>query len=90
MTKKFFNDWSNKRSLTKYIKLNILPYSFEKNNKLYFVYNAALDINTLAFEGEYISIVTNVLWNYTDKNGYGEKRMRIKIHRKDINTVYFK
>lgn len=89
MTKKFFNDWSNKRSLTQSIKLNI-PYSFEKNNKLYFVHSSLLYLNTLEFEGEYISIVANIHWYYTDKNSHGEEMRRIKIHRKDINTVHFK
>lgn len=88
MTKKFFNDWSNKRSLTTRIKLVNDAYSFEKNGKIYRVYNHSLKINTLKFEGEYISIVATVCWFYTP--GYGEKQMRIKIHRKYINTVYFK
>ena len=40
------------------------------------------------FEGEYISIVSDLDWYYA--SGCKEKQMRIKIHRKDINTVYFK
>ena len=40
------------------------------------------------FEGEYISIVATVNWY--DTSGHSGKQMRIKIHRKDINTVYFK
>jgi hypothetical protein len=88
MTKKFFNDWSKKRSLTSQIYLVNNSYSFEKNNKLYRVYNHDLKVNTLKFEGEYISIVTTVNWFYTA--GRGEKQMRIKIHRKYINTVFFK
>lgn len=88
MTKKFFNDWSKKRSLTSRIELK--SFSFEKNNKKYFTYGSLLYINTLEFEGEYISIVANVHWYYTDKNGHGEEMRRIKIHRKYINTVYFK
>ena len=40
------------------------------------------------FEGEYISIVATANCYYT--SGRSEKRMRIKIHRKDINTVCFK
>jgi hypothetical protein len=47
-------------------------------------------VNTLEFEGDYILISANIHWFYIDKPGYGEKRMRIKIHRKDINTVHFK
>lgn len=89
MTKKFFNDWSNKRSLTKRIKL-INSISFEEKNKLYFVYGWQLHLDTLQFEGEYISIVANTQWHYTDKDGYGYETKRIKIHRKYINTVYFK
>ena len=54
----------------------------------YRVYNHQLLLNTLDFEGEYISIVSNLDWYYA--LGYKEKQMRIKIHRKDINTVYFK
>ena len=88
MTKKFFNDWSNKRSLTKQIYLVNNSYSFEKNGITYHVYNHGLMVNTLEFEGEYISIVTTVNWFYTA--GCSEKQMRIKIHRKYINTVYFK
>jgi hypothetical protein len=88
MTKKFFNDWSNKRSLTTRIVLN--SFSFEKNNKKYCIYDHQLVLNTLQFEGEYISIVVNTHWFYTDKPGYGHETMRIKIHRKYINTVYFK
>lgn len=89
MTKKFFNDWSSKRSLTTRIKL-VDSYSFEEKDKLYFVYGHGLHLNTLDFEGEYILIVANVNWHYIDKNGHGEAIKRIKIHRKDINTVYFK
>lgn len=88
MTKKFFNDWSKKRSLTTQIYLVNNSYSFEQNGKTYRVYNHDLKVNTLKFEGEYISIVATVQWFYTP--GRGEKQMRIKIHRKDINTVYFK
>lgn len=88
MTKKFFNDWSNKRSLTSQIYLVNHSYSFEKNGKTYHVYNHDLKVNTLEFEGEYISIVATVNWFYTP--GRSEKQMRIKIHRKYINTVYFK
>ena len=88
MTKKFFNDWSKKRSLTKKIYLMNYSYSFDKNGKTYCVYNHDLNIDTLDFEGEYISIVATVNWY--DTSGRSEKQMRIKIHRKDINTVYFK
>ena len=88
MTKKFFNDWSNKRSLTKQIELK--SFSFEKNNKKYCIYDHQLVLNTLQFESEYISIVANTHWFYMDKPGYGYETMRIKIHRKYINTVYFK
>ena len=35
MTKKFFNDWSKKRSLTKKIYLMNYSYSFDKNGKTY-------------------------------------------------------
>ena len=89
MTKKFFNDWSNKRSLTTRIKL-VDSYSFEEKDKLYYVCGSCLHVNTLDFEGEYISIVANMNWFYIDKPGHGEATKRIKIHRKDINTVYFK
>jgi hypothetical protein len=89
MTKKFFNDWANKRSLTKQIKLNN-SFSFEEKDKLYFVYGWQLHLDTLQFEGEYISIVANTQWYYTDKDGYGDITKRIKIHRKYINTVHFK
>ena len=88
MTKKFFNDWSKKRSLTKKIYLMNYSYSFDKNGKTYRVYNHDLNIDTLDFEGEYISIVATVNWY--DTSGHSGKQMRIKIHRKDINTVYFK
>lgn len=88
MTKKFFNDWSNKRSLTTWIKLQNNVYSFEKNGIIYHVYNHDLMVNTLDFEGEYISIIATVNWHYTPRRS--EKQMRIKIHRNDINTVYFK
>ena len=88
MTKKFFNDWSNKRSLTKRIDLNSL--AFEENGKKYCVYNHQLILNTLDFEGEYILISANIHWLYTDKPGYGYETKNLKIHRKDINTVCFK
>lgn len=88
MTKKFFNDWSNKRSLTKRIKLNFL--SFEEKGKKYCVYDHQLVLNTLDFEGDYILISANIHWFYIDKTGYGYETKRIKIHRKYINTVYFK
>lgn len=88
MTKKFFNDWSNKRSLTKRIKLNFV--SFEENGKKYCVYDHQLVLNTLYFDGEYILISANIHWFYVDKPGCGYETKRIKIHRKDINTVYFK
>ena len=88
MTKKFFNDWSKRRSLTSQIYLVNNSYSFEQNGKIYRVYNHDLMVNTLKFEGDYISIVATVNWFYTP--GRGEKQMRIKIHRKYINTVYFK
>lgn len=88
MTKKFFNDWSNKRSLTKDIYLMNNLYSFEKNGIIYRVYDHNLRINTLKFEGEYISIIATVICFYT--TGRSEKQMKIKIHRKYINTVYFK
>ena len=77
-----------KRSLTKKIYLMNYSYSFDKNGKTYCVYNHDLNIDTLDFEGEYISIVATV--NCYDTSGRREKQMRIKIHRKDINTVYFK
>jgi hypothetical protein len=88
MTKKFFNDWSNKRSLTTDIYLMNNSYSFEKNGITYRVYNHDLMVNTLDFDGDYISIVATVNWHYTV--GRSEKQMRIKIHRKYIKTVYFK
>lgn len=88
MTKKFFNDWSNKRSLTSQIYLVNNSYSFEKNGKIYHVYNHDLKVNTLEFEDEYISIVASVNLYYTPARS--KKQMRIKIHRKYINTVYFK
>ena len=88
MTKKFFNDWSNKRSLTTQICLVNNSYSFEKNGITYRIYNHDLKVNTLDFEGEYISIVATVNWHYTA--GRSSRQMRIKIHRKYINTVYFK
>lgn len=88
MTKKFFNDWSNKRNLTKRIELNSL--SFEEKGKKYHVYDHQLVLNTLEFEGEYILISANIHWFYIDKPGYGYETKRIKIHRKYINTVYFK
>lgn len=88
MTKKFFNDWSNKRSLTKHIELN--SFSFEEKGKKYCVYDHQLVLNTLRFEGEYIIISANIHWFYIDKPGYGYETKRIKIHRKYINTVYFK
>ena len=88
MTKKFFNDWSNKRSLTKRIELNSL--SFEEKGKKYRVYDHQLVLNTLDFDGEYILISANIHWFYIDKPGYGYETKRIKIHRKYINTVYFK
>lgn len=88
MTKKFFNDWSNKRNLTERIELNL--FSFEENGKKYHVYDHQLVLNTLEFEGEYILITANILWFYIDKTGYGHETKRIKIHRKYINTVYFK
>lgn len=88
MTKKFFNDWSNKRSLTTQIYLVNNSYSFEKNGITYRVYNHDLMVNTLKFEGDYISIVATVNWHYTP--GRSKKQMRIKIHRKYINTVFFK
>jgi hypothetical protein len=88
MTKKFFNDWSNKRSLTTDIYLMNNSYSFEKNGITYRVYNHDLMVNTLDFDGDYILIVATVNWHYTV--GRSEKQMRIKIHRKYIKTVYFK
>ena len=88
MTKKFFNDWLNKRSLTKHIELN--SFSFEENGKKYCVYDHQLVLNTLDFEGDYILISANIHWFYIDKPGYGYETKRIKIHRKYINTVYFK
>lgn len=88
MTKKFFNDWSKKRSLTKTIYLVNNSYSFEQNGKIYRVYNHNMKVKTLDFEGEYISIVATCEWFYASE--HREKQMRIKIHRKYINTVYFK
>ena len=88
MTKKFFNDWSNKQSMTKRIELN--PLLFEEKDKKYRVYDHQLVLNTLEFEGEYILISANIHWFYIDKTGHGSETKRIKIHRKDINTVHFK
>lgn len=88
MTKKFFNDWSNKRSLTTDIYLINNSYSFEKNGITYRVYNRDLMVNTLDFDGDYISIVATVNQHYTV--GRSEKQMIIKIHRNYIKTVYFK
>lgn len=88
MTKKFFNDWSNKRSLTKHIELNSL--SFEEKGKKYCVYDHQLVLNTLDFEGDYILISANIHWFYIDKTGHGHETKKLKIHRKYINTVYFK
>ena len=65
MTKKFFNDWSNKRSLTKRIELNSL--SFEEKGKKYYVYDHQLVLNTLDFEGDYILISANISRNKRKK-----------------------
>ena len=71
-----------------------IPYflhkEFEEKGKKYCVYNHQLVLNTLDFEGEYILISANIHWFYIDKPGYGYETKRIKIHRKYINTVYFK
>lgn len=88
MTKKFFKDWQNKRSLTKKIILNIS--SFEEKNKLYCFYDHCLLIDTLFFEKEYISIVVKTHWYSLDNLNDGFENKRIKIHRKDINTIIFK
>ena len=87
MTKKFFKDWQNKRSLTRRIVLD--RSSFEEKNKIYHFYDHNLFINTLFFEDEYISIVVKTHWYSLNKLNNGFENKRIKIHRKDIKTVEF-
>ena len=92
MTKKFFNDWANKRSLTKMIDV---WYSFEEKGKKYSVYKYAIDIDSLKFEdNDHISVIVKLyVYGYNSNNVYtylGREIKRIKIHRKDIRTVEFK
>ena len=89
MTKKFFKDWSNKQSLTKSIHLS-RGISFIEKNKLFYIYDHALDIKTVKFEGEYIQINARVFYECIDTLEHGSEIIPIKIHRKDIKTVKFK
>lgn len=89
MTKKFFKDWSNKQSLTKSIHL-FSCYSFLEENKFYYTYDQALQLNTLIFDDEFIKITARVLYNCIDTLEHGSEIKQIKIHRKDIKTVKFK
>lgn len=92
MTKKFFESWKSKRSLTKMIDVH---YFFEEKGKKYEVYKHTIDVNSLKFEdNNHISVIAKMsVRGYDSNNVYkylGCETKRIKIHRKDIRTVYYK
>ena len=85
MTKKFFESWKNKQSLTKHISVNVSE--FEEKGKTYQFYPHHFDLSTLVFGNDCISIKTKcAIYNPLYE---GETFKTIKIHRKDIHTVYF-
>lgn len=85
MTKKFFESWRNKQSLTKHIAVNVSE--FEEKGKIYQFYPYHFDLSTLVFGNDYILVKTKcTIYNPLCD---GETFKTIKIHRKDIRTVYF-
>lgn len=89
MTKKFFNDWQNKRSLTSKIELNEGIY-FEEKNRWYQVYDHCIFPETVNFENEFVSVKAKVHWFSLNSNKYGSEIITVKIHRIQIKTIKFK
>lgn len=86
MTKRFFEDWKNKQSLTDHISVNI--NAIEEKGKTYQFYPFHFDLSTLVFGKNHITVKTKcaVYSPFYE----GEVYKVIKIHRKHIHTVYFK
>ena len=85
MTKKFFESWKTKQSLTKHIAVNVSE--IEEKGKIYQFYPYHFDLSTLLFGNDYILVRTKcAIYNPRYE---GEILKFIKIHRKDIRTVYF-
>lgn len=86
MTKRFFEDWKNKQSLTDHISVNI--NAIEEKGKTYQFYPFHFDLSTLVFGKNHITVKTKcAIYSPLYE---GEVYKVIKIHRKHIHTVYFK
>lgn len=86
MTKRFFEDWKHKQSLTSHISVNV--NAVEEKGKIYQFYPFHFDLSTLVFEKNHITVKTKCA--VYSPLYEGEVYKVIKIHRKNINTVYFK
>ena len=85
MTKKFFNDWKCKGIPIERISVD---YSFKENGKTYVVYNYAIDIGTIKFGSDHITVKCKL--HVYDRFYCGCVYRTINIPRQNIITVYFK
>jgi hypothetical protein len=95
MTKKFFEDWKKRRSMTESIWIGHKCYFTDRNGeKKEYTLTQYLDSThhnwlTLSFDGEYIEFENNDMYLWSDC--VVEKlKNRLRVHRKDILTVKFK
>ena len=89
MTKKFFKDWSDRRSLTESIELKS-TIRCEKYGKVFYIYEYMLKLSTLDFEGDYITIMADAHYFGKKSSDCGITTIPLKIHRTDILSVKFK
>lgn len=89
MTKKFFKDWSERRSLTESIELK-KGLQYEKNDRVFHIYGNMLKISTLDFDEDCITILAKSHYFSKKSSDCGIMMIPVKIHRKDIMSVKFK
>ena len=86
MTRRSFENWKNKQSLTSLVSLKV--NAVEENGKTYQFYPYHFDLSTLMFEKNHITVKTKcAIYSPLYE---GEVYKVIRIHRKNIITVYFK
>ena len=91
MTKKFFEDWKRRRSMTDKIEFK---YVYENNGIRYYCYSSHnINLDTLEFNDDSVSFIAEVLsWNIDGNNSTFRKveTKRITVHRTNIRTVKFR
>ena len=91
MTKKFFEDWKRRRSMTDKVDFN---YQYEINGIIYCCYSSHnIDLDTLQFHDDSVSFITEVSsWNVDGNRSTFRKveTKRITVHRTNIRTVKFR